>query len=203
VLRLCCGRATLVLMNTDSPASISAQLAPEALERLIASRQQFLEFLRRRVDSLAVAEDILQAAFVRGIEKGGALRDQESVVAWFYRLLRNAVIDYYRQRASTERAAEELLHEMETHQEPEEPFKTGVCECVTGLLETLKPEYRQALLAIDINEGAMADLASQAGITANNAAVRVHRAREALRKQVVTACGVCATHGCLDCRCRR
>jgi DNA-directed RNA polymerase specialized sigma24 family protein len=36
----------------------------------------------------------LQSAFARGIEKGGALRAEEGIVAWFYRLLRNAIIDY-------------------------------------------------------------------------------------------------------------
>jgi hypothetical protein len=33
--------------------------------------------------------------------------------------------------------------------------------------------------------------------TSNNAAVRVHRAREALRKQATLACGICATHPCV------
>ena len=35
-----------------------------------------------------------------------------------------------------------------------------------------------------------------------SAAVRVHRAREALRRQVVASCGSCAEHGCLSCTCR-
>ena len=38
--------------------------------------------------------------------------------------------------------------------------------------------------------------------SSNNAAVRVFRAREALRKQVARACGACATHGCVDCTCK-
>ncbi|MGZ7100373.1 MAG: RNA polymerase sigma factor, partial [Candidatus Angelobacter sp.] len=40
-------------------------------------------------------------------------------------------------------------------------------------------------------------------ITAENAAVRVHRARKALRRQVELPCGTCAEHGCLDCHCQR
>ena len=42
---------------------------------------------------------------------------------------------------------------------------------------------------------------AEAGLTANNAGVRVFRAREALRRQVARACGTCAEHGCLDCTC--
>jgi hypothetical protein len=45
------------------------------------------------------------------------------------------------------------------------------------------------------------DYAVEAGLTANNAGVRVFRARDALRKQVSRSCGTCAEHGCLDCTC--
>lgn len=182
--------------------STSTGLSPQALARLVEGRQQFLAFLRKRVSSEAAAEDILQSAFVRGIEKGGAVRDEESVVAWFYRLLRNAVIDYYRETGSAERASGELARHLTDHQEPDDPLKGEICQCVTALLGTIKPEYRQALETIDLNEGSLAELASKAGVTSNNAAVRVHRARQALRNQVAKACGVCLTHGCLDCHCK-
>lgn len=182
--------------------SSSSGLTPEAIERLVAGRQQFLTFLEKRIQSRAAAEDILQAAFVRSLEKGKSVRDEESVVAWFYRVLRNAIIDYYRQRGTNEKVTEQLVSELQAHQEPDDIFKGEICQCVNGLLENVKPEYRDALRTIDIEEGSLADLASQAGITANNAAVRVHRAREALRKQLLTACGICAQHGCIDCHCK-
>jgi RNA polymerase sigma-70 factor (ECF subfamily) len=177
-------------------------LSQQALDRLLESRRQFLSFIQSRVESADAAEDILQAAFVKGLEKGGALRDEETVVAWFYRLLRNAIIDHYRRRASSDRAAERLVRELQTHVDPDNSFKGGICGCVSGLLDTLKPEYREALRTVDLDERSLAELAAQAGITSNNAAVRVHRARQALRKQVTLACGLCAQHGCLDCRCQ-
>jgi RNA polymerase sigma-70 factor, ECF subfamily len=177
-------------------------LSPQALDRLIASRQQFLGFLRKRLGSEEIAEDILQMAFVKSLEKGGSVRDEETVVAWFYRLLRNSVIDYYRQRGTSEQAIEKLAGEMQTHQEPDVALKGEICGCVAGLMEPLKPEYRQALDTVDLQERSLADLASEAKITPNNAAVRIHRARQALRAQVEVACGLCAEHGCLDCSCR-
>lgn len=177
-------------------------LSQEAITRLVEGRRQFLSFLEKRIQSKAAAEDILQAAFVRILEKGGTVRDEESVVAWFYRVLRNATIDYYRQRGTAERVSEELVAHLKDHQEPDDLFKGEICQCVTALLENVKPEYRDAIRTVDLDEGSLADLAARAGITANNAAVRVHRAREALRKQVTTACGICATHGCIDCHCK-
>jgi len=183
-------------------SSSSDSLTPEAIARLVERRQQFLSFLEKRIQSKAAAEDILQAAFVRSLEKGGAVRDEESVVAWFYRVLRNAIIDYYRQRGTAERVSEQLVTHLKDHQVPDEVFKGEICQCVTALLENVKPEYRDAIKTIDLNDGSLADLADQAGITANNAAVRVHRAREALRKQLTIACGICATHGCIECHCK-
>ncbi len=187
-------------METTSESSTS--LTPEAIQRLVDHHRQFLAFLQTRVESRAAAEDILQSAFVKGLGRGGEVRDEESVVAWFYRILRNAVIDHYRHRASTDRAMEGFGKEFIKQEEPTAELKNEICACVLGLLDTLKPEYRDALRAIDLEERSLNDLADQAGITSGNAAVRVHRAREALRKQVRVVCGSCAEHGCLDCRCK-
>ena len=90
-------------MNLESNPSTA--LSPEAIAQLVKGHREFLAFLERRVESRAVAEDILQTAFTRGLERGGDVKD-EKVVAWFYRVLRNAVIDHYRQRSTTARAME-------------------------------------------------------------------------------------------------
>ena len=185
-------------MNLESKPSRS--LSPEAIAQLVNGHREFLAFLERRVESRAVAEDILQAAFTRGLERGGDVQN-EKVVAWFYRVLRNAVIDHYRQRSTTARAMEAWGREFPDVQEPEAELRQDICKCVSSLLETLKPEYREALRIVDLEEGKLKDLAQQSGITAENAAVRVHRARAALRRQIEQACGTCAVHGCLDCSC--
>lgn len=67
--------------------------APAVVQVLVENHRQFLAFLERRVGSRAMAEDILQEAFVRSMGKLDTLRSDESAVAWFYRLLRNAIID--------------------------------------------------------------------------------------------------------------
>lgn len=175
-------------------------MSPEAIAQLVEGHRKFLAFLERRVESRAVAEDILQSAFARGLEHGAGVQD-EKVVAWFYRVLRNAVIDHYRHRSSSARAMEEWGRDFTESHEPEAELWQEVCQCVSGLLTTLKPEYRDALRIVDLEDGKLSDLAAQSAITAENAAVRVHRARKALRRQVELACGSCAEHGCLDCHC--
>ena len=178
------------------------RVSPEVLQRLLQSRRRFLDFLERRVESKADAEDILQAAFVRGIERGGDLRNEESAIAWFYRVLRNAVIDHYRHKASAARIVEEWSEDLNEVPDSKETPKQSLCQCIAAIIPQLKPEYQQAIEIVDLEEGNLQDLASSAAISSNNAAVRMHRARQALKREVELACGVCATHGCLDCHCK-
>src|SRR5512134_1008895 len=87
---------------------------PEVAAALVENHRTFLAFLERRVGSRAVAEDILQDAFVRSMDKLSALRDQEAIVPWFYRVLRNAVIDHQRRRKTVSKALSDFATELET-----------------------------------------------------------------------------------------
>lgn len=146
-----------------------------------------------------VAEELLQAAFVKTLEKGGSIEDGESAVAWFYRLLRNALTDHHRRRASETKALEHEANVTETATELE--MRGAICTCMNTLLPTLKPEYAEILRRVDLEDATVSSVAGELGISANNATVRLHRARQALKKQLERSCGTCATHGCLDCTC--
>lgn len=168
--------------------------------KLVENHREFLAFLEKRVSSRAEAEDILQEAFVKSMQRQDALRDDESAVSWFYRMLRNAVIDRHRRRAAAARGIDALAREMSDEQPPQEFVETA-CSCVRRLSETLKPEYAEALARVEVDGVAVKEYAEQIGITASNAAVRVHRARAALKQRVFESCGTCAEHGCVDCTC--
>ena len=173
----------------------------ELLSVIAENRRAFLSFLERRVGHRETAEDLLQEAFARSLDKV-PLEAEESVTAWFYRVLRNGVIDHYRRRGVSERALATLQKELEeAPAEPSPDERDAVCRCVTRLSETLKPEYALALRRVEVEGVSVRDLATEVGITPNNAAVRLFRARETLRKRVVHWCGSCAERGCVDCSC--
>lgn len=175
--------------------------SPAVVAALVQNHREFLAFLERRVGSRAEAEDLLQETFARGLDKLASLRDQELVVAWFYRMLRNAVIDRARRHGTKARNLTQFAAELAIESAPDEDTRQNVCSCVIRLAETLKPEYRDALQRIDIEGVAVKEYAAELGITSSNAGVRVFRAREALRKQLARSCGTCAEHGCFDCTC--
>lgn len=173
----------------------------DATRVLVENHARFLAFLAPRLGSREAAEDVLQAAFVKGLEKQDTLRDEESAVAWFFRLLRNAVTDHWRRRGAEERALPRAGPDREAAVE-EEHLRAEVCRCVRDLVPLLKPEYAEVVRRVDLEGTPVQRLASELGITPNNAAVRLHRARAALRKQLQASCGTCTEHGCLECTCR-
>ena len=78
----------------------------DVVAALVDNYREFLGFLENRVGDRALAEDILQEAFVRRIERANTLQNQESVTAWFYRTLRNSVVDHYRRAGARAVVAE-------------------------------------------------------------------------------------------------
>lgn len=186
----------------DQPSD--KQISTAALQTLVDNHRQFLAFVENRIGDRAAAEDLLQEAFVRGIEKGGELRADESARSWFYRLLRNAIIDRHRREAADTRRLDAFAVELErAEQERAGAAERAICACVERLVGTLKPDHAQALRRIELDGVAVKDFANEAGISESNAGVRVFRARQSLRQQVVKSCGTCAEHGCVDCCCKQ
>ena len=87
---------------------------------------------------------------------------------------------------------------------PPEPLpddREAVCGCLADLVDALPPDQAHAIRRVDVDGVAVKDLAEEVGVTANNAGVRLHRARRRLHEAVTRSCGTCAVHGCLDCTC--
>ena len=181
----------------DTPAG------PAPLETLLENQRAFLRYLERRVGDRALAEDILQDAFAKVVARPEQAPTDEAIVPWFYRTLRNAAVDKFRRRGAADRAYEAFARELETHEAPSTDMETEICACVSRLAATLKPEYAEALQAIEVTGIPVKAYAEQKGLSSSNAAVRVFRAREALKKRVLESCGACAEHGCLNCTCKR
>jgi RNA polymerase sigma factor (sigma-70 family) len=182
------------------PTSLADGRAP--LEILVDNHRAFLGFLERRLGRRDLAEDVLQDAFVRTADHLPSVPD-EALIPWFYRVLRNAAVDRHRRRGTEERALAALARELDDAVEPPPEVHAEVCACVRRLAATLKPEYAEALAAVDVDGMPVKTYADGAGLTASNAGVRLFRARAALRRRLAESCGTCADHGCLDCSCGR
>jgi DNA-directed RNA polymerase specialized sigma24 family protein len=166
--------------------------------RLSNKRTVFLAFLRKRVDSPEVAEDLLQAAYVRAIEHLAELRDERRAEAWFYQLLRNAIVDHYR-RAAT--AAKVFAGEAGFDRPAEPVRRPNPCPCAMRELSQIRTDYARALENVEMEGTSVRAFASSESITPGAASVRLHRARKVLASRLETVCGACSGEGCFDCTC--
>ena len=120
------------------------------LALLVDNRARFLAFLERRVGGRDAAEEILQQAYVRGMDRGGGLRAGESAVAWFYRLLRNVLADHWRHGDAERRALAAYAGEAAPTAADDDALLEAVCGCVTALVDTLKPELAAIIRGVDL-----------------------------------------------------
>lgn len=189
-------RSSAPRRSETAPVSGKA-LARELLVMLGERRAEFLAFVKKRVRSGADAEDLLQQGLVRAAEKLDSLRADDRVEAWFYRVLRNTIADHHAAWAVRE-ARLDLLAREASEARPEE---AAVCACSMGMLDSIRPEYAAILRRIDIEGESMSEAATQLGLSVGNTKVRLHRARKALREELLSRCGSDSVRACQDCSC--
>lgn len=152
-------------------------------------------FVASRVPSGEV-DDVLQIAALRAWEWSGSLNDPDRALAWLYRILRNVIVDEHRRTVSRSN----LLNNV-AGMSWELPTAVDLCGCSLVLARGMRPAYSAILALVDAGGATVADAADMLGISPNNAAVRLHRARKALRKTMRDHCGVETPGDCIGCRC--
>jgi RNA polymerase sigma-70 factor (ECF subfamily) len=172
---------------------------------LVETHQEFLVFLRRRLQSREEAEEVLQRFAVRALERAAELRDVHTVRGWLGRILATTIVDHQR-RAIRERRRE-IPMEPEALERATDAIAADlevdgiVCDCLYKLLPTLRPDYADVIWRADILGEPRDRIAASLGTSLNNVSVRLHRGRQALKRRLEEMCLTCPVHGFLDCRC--
>lgn len=176
------------------------RMQPAVETVLTENHRAFLRFLARRLGDEDTAEEVLQQFYLRVVSRSAELRKAESVVAWLYTVLRTTLVDHYRREASRRNRESNYALMQTLTEEPraaEPPDRT--CACLHEVLPTLRPEYSDVLRRVDLGETPPREVAVDLGIAANNLRVRLHRARQALKRALLLRCGSCAGNGCYLC----
>tara|TARA_R110002110_G_scaffold156564_4_gene351677 strand:- start:1536 stop:2291 length:756 start_codon:yes stop_codon:yes gene_type:complete len=198
------GRRLAHSSSVDRPGEAYIEpLDPKLTAILMASRRQFLRFLQSRLGDRDEAEDVLQDFHMRVLTKASQIRDTGSTMAWLRAVLKSVLADHFR-RQTAERHARQLMvtdwlatsTEQEMTPAEEEGFERTACSCFYKLLPTLKREYADALVRIDLMQEPREDVARALGITVGNMRVRLHRARRALKETLKRSCQRCRAQDC-------
>ena len=178
------------------------QIDPEFEAALVNNQGDFLKFLTRRLRSADDAEEVLQQFYLRAIRNASKVRNSERVVAWLYRVLRSTLVDHYRREAARRSNVSAFAQVQLIHEGADESGGKGqVCPCLHKVLPTLKPEYCDVLWRVDLAGESRSRVAETKGLTLNNLNVRLHRARQALKRALLSRCETCTDVGFMDCEC--
>lgn len=198
-------------MTDDPPerggqAGEGGEAAADAAVRrtLLESHRNMLRFLQRRLRNRAEAEEVLQRFALRALEKASDLRDVRTVRGWLGRILSTTIADHQR-RAGVQRRREVAMDPSITEAlavQPDPDLDQAVCDCLYQLLPTLRADYAEVIWRADLLGEPRDRLAVSLGTTVNNVTVRLHRARQALRKRLEQMCLTCPIHGFLNCSCQ-
>lgn len=146
------------------------------------------QFIRRRVADQALAEDLLQEAFLKIHQRGASLKDLKHLEGWIYQITRNLIIDYYRSRHQVPIS----LDAMEVLDLPEELPDTDIVSellpCVRAMVLALPEQDRQALILTEYQGLTQKELGERLGLSFSGAKSRVLRAREKLKQQLLACC---------------
>jgi len=169
------------------------------LDILLAHRARFLGFVRARVTDREAAEDVLQIAYTKVFERPADVPSGHEV-PWFYRVLRNAVIDRHRRLDVERRQRDQWEHD--PTRVPDTAQKGRLCRCTLKALASLKPQHAGIITEVDLHGRSVVDVARTEGLSTTNAYVRLHRARRTLGERLREICRSCADNACVDCHCK-
>lgn len=137
-------------------------------------------FIRDRVASSEIAEDILQEVAVKFYS---ALNDQRVTKhkSWLFQVTRNTIADFYRKEYAKQQSVQLELPEQIAHQ----TYNTCVCDLTGFVITNYLPEkYGQALFMSDIENIPHKKIADTLGISLTATKSRIQRARKMLKTQV-------------------
>jgi len=163
-------------------------------DAVTARREHLVGFVRQRAGTRVDAEEVVQLAIQRALERADQVRDPSRAEAWLGRVVRNVLLDELRKTPGRLLPVDEL--------ELSSVTEDGIdCWCILAQAEQLKPEYALILRRVVIDGVPVGRVATELGLTSNNAMVRLHRARAALKERLEAHCGTTTARSCSECGC--
>jgi len=146
-------------------------------------------FIYLRVDKIETAEDLTAQAFLKCWQTNNddsrmAIQNPQAFV---YRVARNQIIDFYRQKNKTPVSLEELKEKGIEISQKSFVFKIELSfemENLKKVLQRIKPAYSEVIIWHYVDNLSTKEIAQIINKNENNVRVLLHRALETLKKQV-------------------
>jgi RNA polymerase sigma-70 factor (ECF subfamily) len=129
-----------------------------------------------------LAADAMQEAFIRAFDSLAGCRDPRRFRAWFFRILTNQC-----HNARTRRRPHLRLDEVRgraAEQDADPALEAELREAIAQALDALTPEQREAFVMKQLEGRTYAEMAELLAVGEDALKMRVHRARDALRRRL-------------------
>lgn len=148
---------------------------------------QLRTFILRRIRHSFDADDLVQDIFVKIANQLPSLQNHQKLHAWIYRIARNTLIDYYRERAGKQYA--ELPAEISQEEQSNDlNFNDEISRCLHELIDQLPEKYRQAIRLTEWSGYSQKQLGDMLGLSFSGAKSRVQRGRRMLKEMLIDCC---------------
>jgi len=149
--------------------------------------ESIYRFVFIKVSSSQIAEDITSEVFLKSWEKFKQKQDSiENPRAYLYRVARNRVIDFYRERGQTTIISieqENIVLKSDEDLEKKQETEMNL-EKIQKALTKLNPDYQDVIILRHIDGLPIKDIAKILDKSNGATRVMIHRAMEQLRERV-------------------
>ena len=142
-------------------------------------------FIFLKVNSQEIAQDLCSETFLRGWESFKNGNKIENPQAFLYKIARNLVTDYYREKAKTQVVSAEFVPVADPRPGLDERVMLGSdLEVVRRALAILKEDYQNVIIWHYLDDLPIQEVAEMMGRTEETTRVLLHRALKALRQKL-------------------
>jgi RNA polymerase sigma-70 factor (ECF subfamily) len=153
-------------------------------------RPRVLRYLSRLVGA-AEAEDLTQLVMLKVSAGLQGFRGDSSVSTWIYRIATNAALDRLRRKADPPLSgtqAESGDSDIPTPSVENTAIRGEMNACIREFVERLPESYKTVIALSELEGFSNAEIASILDISLDTVKIRLHRARDKLRRELQGGC---------------
>lgn len=147
--------------------------------------EKIYRFIFLKVSSEEIAQDLCSETFLKGWESYKNNPNIENPSAFLYRIARNLVTDYYRQKGRTQFVSAEFVSIIDPNPGLEEKMALNSdLEQVKLVLATLKEDYQNVIIWRYLDDLPISEIAKMLDKSEEATRVTLHRALKSLRNEM-------------------
>lgn len=149
-------------------------------------KAELLGFIKSRINSQELAEDLLQEVFIKIHANLASLGEGANLASWIYRITRNTIIDYYRKKKRL------VFQDTIEEKFPEDATSStkDLSSCLMSFVKELPEKDQDLLNKTAFGSMSQKEYAANLNVGYSTIKSRSQRAKEKLKNLFVQCCNI-------------